>query len=181
MYNQHDRNRNRDRICRDMIQNPIVENPYPITIRRSTNSTKMKDTGYHQLQKLEHIFNTQDDSDIFQDPKQFLPLTRVIDVLGAQSLDKDSNNCGDATKSLNTGVNNLNDNPLVQNDALDDLHQNNPAYTALRKQQDIIEKAIEHLSVNHCSDLNSSVVAVGMVSKKFDDAVGQEKGLRKQV
>lgn len=164
-----------------MIQKPIAENPYPIVTRRSTNSTKMKDTGYHQLQKLEHIFKTQVDPDFFQDPKQFVHLTRVIDVLGAQSLDKSNNNGGDATKPLNTGANNLNDNPLVQNDAFDELHQNNLAYTALRKQQDIIEKAIEHLSVNHCSDWNLSVVAVRMVSKKFDDAVGQVKGLRRQV
>jgi len=46
------------------------------------------------------------------------------------------------------------------------------AYIALKNQQDGVEKTIEHLSMHNFSNLNSSVVVVGMVSKKIDDAVG---------
>jgi len=51
----------------------------------------------------------------------------------------------------------------------------------LRKQQEVVDQAIEHLTIVHYNDLNSSVVAVGHVSKRFGDAVGHVKGLRKQV
>ncbi len=45
----------------------------------------------------------------------------------------------------------------------------------------MVEEAIEHLSLVHYKDLNASVVAVGQVSTRFGEAVGQVKGLRAQV
>lgn len=44
-----------------------------------------------------------------------------------------------------------------------------------------MEESIDHLSLVHYKDLNASVVAVGQVSKRFGEAVGQVQGLRAQV
>ena len=44
-----------------------------------------------------------------------------------------------------------------------------------------MEEGIERLSLVHYKDLHASVVAVGQVSKRFGEAVGQVKGLRSQV
>ena len=129
----------------------------------------MVNTGYHLLRKLENQPKSQVDNDFFQDHTNIRPLTRVINVLRAQLLDETANN-NNALSTLNSMLN-ANQSELI------DLHQNNPAYNALKKQQDIVEKTIEHLSVHLCSNLNPSVVAVGMASKTIEDAVGQVKGL----
>jgi len=132
----------------------------------------MKDSEYGQLKKLESTLKNKVDNDFFQDPKSFQPLTRVIDVLGSQLLDSSNEETADQYNIPSH---------QYHKTTFDNLHKNNPAYTALRNQQDVVERAIEHLSIHHCSDLNSSVVAVGKASKKFDEAVGQVKGLRRQV
>jgi hypothetical protein len=125
------------------------------------------------LKILESRLKNSVDTDLFQDPSSFRTLTRVIDVLGAQLLDTDQ----DVDLQLNDVV----PSSAHYKSHFDKLHRNNPSYASLRKQQEIVEAAIEHLSVNHCSDLNSAVVAVGHVSKRFGEAVGQVKNLRSQV
>lgn len=137
-----------------------------------------------ELKKLETKLKQEVDADFFQDPKQFRALPRVIDVLGAQLLDDNNNSYNNSSIPNNVGMNAMSYNLPSESHHMthfDNLHQNNPAYSSLRKQQEIIEQAIEHLTVNHYSDLNASVVAVGHVSKRFGEAVEQVKDLRKQV
>lgn len=131
------------------------------------------------LKRLEMQLKQEVDADFFQDPKQFRALTRVIDVLGAQLLDANENGDNDIPNNVVTNYNLPSESNHKSH--VDNLHKNNSAYSSLRKQQEIIEQAIEHLTVNHYSDLNASVVAVGHVSKRFGEAVGQVKSLRRQV
>lgn len=142
----------------------------------------------HGLKKLETKLKQEVDADFFQDPQQFRALPRVIDVLGAQLLDVNDDYRKDAlsnkviTATSNQSSNNFNlPSESHHKSHFDNLHKNNPAYSSLRKQQEIIEHAIEHLTVTHYNELNTSVVAVGHVSKRFGEAVGQVKGLRRQV
>ena len=111
------------------------------------------------LDKLERRLRDEVDDNFFEDPRKFHTLQRVIDVLGAQMDDSPA-----------TGVANR-----------DVLKNNNPAYRALKKQQAVVEEAIEHMSVRHCADLNSSVVQVGKVARQFSDAVNMVRQLRRQV
>ena len=53
-----------------------------------------------------------------------------------------------------------------------------PAYQRIRKQQRLVEEAIEHMAVKHCADLNSSVAAVGRMSRQFDEAKMRVRTLR---
>ena len=87
----------------------------------------------------------------------------------------------DDTTNNNNALNTLNSTLKSNQSKFFSLYQNNPLYTALKKQQDVIDKAINHLSAHHCYDLNASVVAVDMVIKKIDDAVGQAKWFRRQL
>ncbi len=48
-------------------------------------------------------------------------------------------------------------------------------------QRKIVEEAIEHMAVKHCADLNSSVAAVGRMSRQFDEAKLRVRNLRRQV
>lgn len=142
-----------------------------------------------ELKVLEAKLKREVDPDFFLEPHQFRTLPRVIDILGAQLLEADAS--GNGLGALNgMGINTNNNTPT--NDAplpsitdykshFDQLHKNNPAYTSLRKQQKAVEDGIEHLSLVHYKDLNASVVAVGQVSNRFGEAVGQVKGLRAQV
>lgn len=84
---------------------------------------------------LERRLNEEVDEDLFEEPKRFNTLRRVIDVLGLQMID-------DATVASNSN-NNL---------------DNNPAYRNLQSQQQIVSGAIEHMAVIHCADLNGSVI-----------------------
>lgn len=141
--------------------------------RNSNVPPKIKD-----LKRLEIKLKQEVDPDFFKDPQQFRALPRVIDVLGAQLLDANDNN-----ELQNTTITTSYNLPSVSHHKthVDNLHKNNPAYSSLRKQQEIVEQAIEHLTLTHYSELNSSVVAVGHVSKRFGEAVGHVKGLRRQV
>ena len=114
---------------------------------------------------------SQVDNNFFQDYKKIHPLNRIINVLGTQLLDE-AVNSSKVLKTLSS-ILNANQSRCVS------LHQNSPAYTALKKQQDVVEKMINHLSVHHCFNLNASEVTVGMVNKKIYDAMGQVKGLRR--
>jgi hypothetical protein len=145
------------------------------------------------LKQLESKLKQEVDPDFFLDPHQFRTLPRVIDILGAQLLESDANNANISNNdpsNNNTNNNNTNNNntdavvvPSITDykSHFDQLHKNNPAYTSLRKQQNVVEEGIEHLSLVHYRDLNASVVAVGQVSNRFGEAVGQVKGLRAQV
>ena len=63
----------------------------------------------------------------------------------------------------------------------DEIRQHNPAYKALKQQQQVVEQAIEHVAIVHCADLNQSVVHVGRVSRQFQTAVSKVQSLQKQV
>jgi hypothetical protein len=51
----------------------------------------------------------------------------------------------------------------------------------MKRQQYVVEEAIEHMAVRHCADLNSSVAAVGRMSRQFDEAKLRVRNLRRQV
>ena len=53
--------------------------------------------------------------------------------------------------------------------------------STLRKQQDEIKKMVKYMNVHHYSYLKLSVMAMGMVNTKRDNAVDQVKGYRGQV
>eukprot|EP00527_Entomoneis_sp_CCMP2396_P004704 CAMPEP_0198155318 /NCGR_PEP_ID=MMETSP1443-20131203/69073_1 /TAXON_ID=186043 /ORGANISM="Entomoneis sp., Strain CCMP2396" /LENGTH=164 /DNA_ID=CAMNT_0043822065 /DNA_START=737 /DNA_END=1231 /DNA_ORIENTATION=+ len=96
---------------------------------------------------------------ILEEPRRFNSLPRVIDVLGVQMID-------DATTAVDENSKDL---PL------------NPAYTNLKAQQKVVEDAIEHMAVIHCTDLNASVISEGRVARQFTEAVDKVCNLRKQV
>jgi len=105
---------------------------------------------------LEEKLVREVDDEFFQE--SFRTLNRVIDVLGSQLLDR--------RRVVSSSEGEL---------------RNNPTYLALKKQQTIVEDAIEFIAVKHCADLNQSVVAVGKVARELDMAVDQVKNLRTQV
>jgi len=111
-----------------------------------------------ELVELERRLNEEVDEDLFEEPRNFNTLQRVIDVLGLQMID-------DAT---------------FQSEGMADLDKN-PAYRQLKGQQKIVEGAIEHMAVIHCADLNGSVIQVGRVAKQFSEAVHKVRTLRRQV
>jgi hypothetical protein len=127
----------------------------------SKNSNNEEDD-HPDLADLEQRLNDLVDEDLFQEPKKFSTLHRVIDVLGMQLHD-------DLTIPDNHHTNH------------NDTVERNPAYKNLKEQQSIVEQAIEHLAMIHCADLNGSVVQVGRVARQFDNAVGKVRNLRKQV
>ena len=51
----------------------------------------------------------------------------------------------------------------------------------MKAQQNLVEEAIEHMAIKHCADLNSSVAAVGRMSRQFDEAKDRVANLRRQV
>lgn len=107
---------------------------------------------------LEEKLVREVDEEFFQDPKSFRTLNRVIDVLGSQLLDR--------RRVISSTEGEL---------------RSNPTYLALKKQQGIVDDAIEYIAVKHCADLNQSVVAVGKVSRELGNAVDQVRNLRTQV
>ena len=93
-------------------------------------------------------------AEFFQNPQDFYTTHFVIDVLGAQL---------ETTTTTN----------------VQEIRQYNPAYKALQQQQAIVEKAIEHVAICHCADLNASVVHVGRVSRQLAFAVTKKYNLYK--
>ena len=118
---------------------------------------------HEDLDILEDRLTTEVDDDFFEDPLKFHTLHRVIDVLGAQVEEP-------AAMHANSSISDY-----------ENLRKNNPAYRALKKQQKVVEDAIEHMAIRHCADLNSSVVQVGKVARQFSDAVTMVRHLRRQV
>jgi len=98
---------------------------------------------------------------IFNDPSDFQALNRVIDIIGAEI----DNSGGDIRPGSEIGTN------------FTHLQQ----YQSIQHQQRIVEEVIEHMAVKHCADLNSSVAAVGRMSRQFDEAKLRVKNLRRQV
>lgn len=119
-----------------------------------------------ELRELERKLNDEVDEDLFEEPKRFNTLHRVIDVLGLQMIDDAATTTGGGMSKKNQTSKNI---------------ENNPAYQNLRTQQKIVEGAIEHMAVIHCADLNGSVIQVGRVARQFSDAVSKVRHLRKQV
>lgn len=125
------------------------------------------------LIELESRLNSEVDEEFFQDPKKFRTLGRVIDILGMQLLDSADGQGGQISVAALQQQNGLSPS--------DSVHRNNPAYIALKQQQAVVEEAIEHMAINHCADLNSSVVAVGKVARQFNEAATRVRSLRRQV
>jgi hypothetical protein len=121
-----------------------------------------------ELRELERKLNDEVEEDLFEEPKRFNTLHRVIDVLGLQMIDDAATTTPNSTHMGNKGRN------------LNNIEKN-PAYQNLRTQQQIVEGAIEHMAVIHCADLNGSVIQVGRVARQFSDAVTKVRHLRKQV
>lgn len=136
------------------------------------------------LDTLERRLTSEVDADLFNDPKNFRTLHRVIDILGAQLLDEDPSSSAKISSSSDPDGNGGNGErkvSLSHEEVIKQLNMKNPAYRALQQQQAIVEGAIEHLAVTHCSDLNGSVANVGFVARQFSDAVYRVRNLRKQV
>jgi len=129
------------------------------------------------LINLERRLNAEVDEDFFQDPRKFRTLGRVIDILGMQLLDSADGLHGPGQISVAA----LQHQQGGAGAGEDSVHRNNPAYVALKQQQAVVEEAIEHMAVNHCADLNSSVVAVGKVARQFNEASTRVRSLRRQV
>ena len=123
------------------------------------------------LVELEERLTEEVDEEFFMDPRKFHTLHRVIDVLGMQ---------------LDSGYNHHHNHTTKEESKISAQPQPrdieaNPAYQVLKRQQQVVEEAIEHLALIHCADLNGSVVQVGRVARQFQDAVTQVRQLRKQV
>lgn len=125
------------------------------------------------LIELERKLEAEVDEEFFQNPRQFRTLGRVIDILGMQLLDSADGQGGQISVAALQQQNGLSPS--------DSIHRNNPAYIALKQQQGVVEEAIEHMAINHCADLNSSVVAVGKVARQFNEAATRVRSLRRQV
>ena len=125
------------------------------------------------LIELERKLEADVDEEFFQNPRQFRTLGRVIDILGMQLLDSADGQGGQISVAALQQQNGLSPS--------DSIHRNNPAYIALKQQQAVVEEAIEHMAINHCADLNSSVVAVGKVARQFNEAATRVRSLRRQV
>ena len=114
------------------------------------------------LSQWEERLSEEVDEDLFEDPRSFQTLQRVIDVLGLQLMD-------DAA-SVHSGFT-----------AAGSVLGSNPAYRDLKRQQEVVEQAIEHMAMMYCSDLNGSVIKVGQVARRFNEAVSTVRSLRRQV
>lgn len=113
------------------------------------------------LSKWEERLASEVDEDLFDDPRRFQTLQRVIDVLGLQLIDDAASTHSAITAGSVLG--------------------SNPAYRDLQRQQVVVEEAIEHMAMMYCSDLNGSVIRVGQVARRFTEAVSTVRSLRRQV
>ena len=125
------------------------------------------------LDHYEHRLHEQVESDFFNDPSEFRALNRVIDILGADIIQQGKKKGG--------GFNNSNGGDALDIASIQLSYDQNPQYTHIKKQQRLVEEAIEHMAVRHCADLNSSVAAVGRMSRQFDEAKLRVRNLRRQV
>jgi hypothetical protein len=114
------------------------------------------------LDLYERRLQTSIDSDFFYDPTEFQALNRIIDIIHAEI----SNHGGNITAGS-----------IIRTDNFSHL----PTYQNIVNQRKIVEEAIEHMAVKHCADLNSSVAAVGRMSRQFDEAKLRVRNLRRQV
>ena len=101
------------------------------------------------------------DVDFFNDPQTFTALDRVVSIISAEI-------------TLSGG--NITPGSTI---ATDFSHL--PQYQAMERQGKVVEEAIEHMAIRHCADLNSSVAAVGRMSRQFDEAKIRVRNLRRQV
>jgi len=134
---------------------------YNDEIKTTTGSANDVDS---DLQLWENRLVNEVDEDLFDDPRQFHTLQRVIDVLGLQLIDDAASVHSGHTGSSSASV-----------------LGSNPAYRDLQRQQEIVEASIEHMAMMYCSDLNSSVIRVGQVARRFHEAVSTVRNLRRQV
>ena len=133
------------------------------TATATTSSSSSSSIPHDPLLDLyEHRLQTTIDSDFFYDPTQFQALNRIIDIIHAEI----SNHGGNITAGS-----------IIRTDNFSHL----PTYQNIVNQRKIVEEAIEHMAVKHCADLNSSVAAVGRMSRQFDEAKLRVRNLRRQV
>jgi hypothetical protein len=116
------------------------------------------------LDTYEHKLQTSIDPDFFDDPSQYQALNRVIEIIGAGIGVLDHTSSSSSSGGL-IGTN----------------HEHIPKYQQMKRQQLLVEEAIEHMAIKHCADLNSSVAAVGRMSRQFDEAKLRVRNLRRQV
>ena len=114
------------------------------------------------LDLYEHRLQTNVDPDFFFDPSKFQALNRIIDIIHAEI----AHHGGNITPGS-----------IIHTDNFSHL----PPYQNIVNQRKIVEEAIEHMAVKHCADLNSSVAAVGRMSRQFDEAKLRVRNLRRQV
>ena len=172
-YNKSSRssnNRSSSRRLRDSSRNNNGAPPDHHQQQSSTSSTNNSNNNPASatavphdplLDLYERRLHEDVDADFFNDPDDFQALNRVIDIIGAE-IDKSG---GNITPGCEIGT--------------DFSHL--PAYQRLQHQQRIVEEVIEHMAVKHCADLNSSVAAVGRMSRQFDEAKLRVRNLRRQV
>ena len=101
------------------------------------------------------------DPDFFHDPADFTALDRVVSIIGAEILQSGGN--------------------ITPGSVIATDFSHLPSYRNIAMQRTVVEEAIEHMAVRHCADLNSSVSAVGRMSRQFDEAKVRVRNLRKQV
>ena len=133
------------------------------TTQNQNTSTSTTTVAPHDplLDLYERRLHENVDPDFFDDPTNFQALNRVIDIIGAEI----DNSGGNITPGSEIGTN----------------FSHLPAYQSIQHQQRIVEEVIEHMAVKHCADLNSSVAAVGRMSRQFDEAKLRVRNLRRQV
>lgn len=101
------------------------------------------------------------DIDFFNDPLTFTALDRVVSIISAEITLSGGNITPGSTIATN--------------------FSHLPQYQTMEAQGKIVEEAIEHIAIRHCADLNSSVAAVGRMSRQFDEAKIRVRNLRRQV
>jgi hypothetical protein len=131
-------------------------------VTESANSARSREAVASDLQEWEDRLASEVDEDLFDDPKRFHTLNRVIDVLGLQLIDDAATVHSGATGSGS-------------------VLASNPAYRDLQRQHGVVEEAIEHMAMRYCADLNGSVIQVGQVARRFNEAVSTVRTLRRQV
>ena len=171
-YNPRSNNRSSSRRLRDGSRNKNGAPP-PDHHQQSSSTTSSTNNSNNNpattsavphdplLDLYERRLHEDVDADFFNDPDDFQALNRVIDIIGAE-IDKSG---GNITPGCEIGTN----------------FSHLPAYQRLQHQQRIVEEVIEHMAVKHCADLNSSVAAVGRMSRQFDEAKLRVRNLRRQV
>ena len=113
------------------------------------------------LDKFERRLRETVDADFFHDPSDFTALDRVVSIIGAEILQSGGN--------------------ITPGSVIATDFSHLPSYRSIAAQRTVVEEAIEHMALRHCADLNSSVSAVGRMSRQFDEAKVRVRNLRRQV